>query len=62
MKFSIPFNGDVEIGDVVEAEVDELLQLFLAEVVLDGARVNQLAVVVTDESVLAERVVDKVED
>ena len=46
----------------METEVDKLLELFLSQVVLDRARVKQLTVVIANEAVLAERVVDELED
>lgn len=55
-------NGDVEIGDVVEAEVDECLEVGLAQVVLDALDGDELAVLVGGQPVLAEHVVDLLGD
>mmetsp|Transcript_584 Transcript_584/g.1791 ORF Transcript_584/g.1791 Transcript_584/m.1791 type:complete len:291 (-) Transcript_584:197-1069(-) len=51
-------HGDLEVRDVLEAEVDQVLDRVLPEVVLDGRLREHLTVLVGDEAVLREEVVE----
>lgn len=59
---SAPLDGDVEIGDVVQAEVDELLVVLLADVLDEAAGGQLLAELVCGQAVLGEAPVEEGDD
>jgi hypothetical protein len=58
----IPLDGNVEVGNVVQAKVGELFVLVLTNVRDEAGSVERLAELVGDEAVLGETKVDVVED
>lgn len=56
-----PFDGDLEVGDVVKDEIDETLQFGLAQVLQQGLDGQQIAGFVGDKAVLRKHVVVRVD-
>ena len=54
---NLPFERNPQLAHVRHAEVDELLESFLADVLDDALLKDELAVLVRDEAVLREDVV-----
>ena len=57
-----PLDGDVEVGDVVQAEVDELLVLLLADPLDEAVGRQGLAELEGRQAVLGETVVEEGDD
>ena len=62
IKYYLPLDRDVQVGDVPEGEVDESLEVVLAQMVLEGLPGELLAVLHGQETVLGEAVDASIHD
>jgi hypothetical protein len=61
-RFIVPLLGDIKISNVMQGKIDELLELLLSQIVLEALCVELLSVLKRHQSILGERIVDKIQN
>lgn len=62
MEFALPLDGDIQVGHVVQDELDHLLVSLFADMLDEAGGSELLAKLVRSQAILSEAVVEVVDD